>query len=91
MNCFPKTAIYNCGKIGFSNVSLLTSIDKAGGNKFSKDFEEGGTKLQEFVAFLEGQMKAGPPLLEALGNADIFYEMQYKEVKIVANVSRQFY
>lgn len=34
-------------------------------------------------------MKAGPPLLEALGNADIFYEMQYKEVKIVANVSRQ--
>lgn len=28
-----------------------------------------------------------PPLLEALGNADIFYEMQFKEVKIVANVS----
>lgn len=25
--------------------------------------------------------------MEALGNADIFYEMQYKEVKIVANVS----
>lgn len=55
---------------------------------FSKDFEEGSTKLQEFVTFLEGQIKAGPPLLEALGNADIFYEMQYKEVKIVANVSR---
>lgn len=36
-------------------------------------------------------MKAGPPLLEALGNADIFYEMQYKEVKIVANVSPQLY
>lgn len=72
-------------------LSLLTSTDKAGGNKFSKDFEEGSTKLQEFVTFLEGQMKAGPPLLEALGNADIFYEMQYKEVKIVANVSPQLY
>lgn len=47
--------------------------------------------MQEFVTFLEGQMKAGPPLLEALGNADIFYEMQYKEVKIVANVSPQLY
>lgn len=45
-------------------------------------------KLQEFVKFLEGQMQAGPPLLEALGNADVFYEMQYKEVKIVASVSQ---
>lgn len=61
--------------------------DKAGGNKFAKDFEEGSLKLQEFVSFLEQEMKTGPPLLEALGNADIFYEMQYKEVKIVANVS----
>lgn len=25
--------------------------------------------------------------MEVLNNADIFYEMQYKEVKIVANVS----
>lgn len=39
------------------------------------------------MKFLEGQKEAGPALLEALGNADVFYEMQYKEVKIVANVS----
>lgn len=63
--------------------------DKAGGNKFVKDVEEGSVKLQEFVGFMEKELKAGPPLLEALGNADIFYEMQYKEVKIVANVSVQ--
>ena len=44
-------------------------------------------KLQEFVSFLEDQLPTGPPLQDALGNADIFYEMQYKEVKIVANVS----
>lgn len=44
-------------------------------------------KLQEFVSSLDKELKMGPPLLEALGNADIFYEMQYKEVKIVANVS----
>lgn len=62
-------------------------LDKAGGNKFAKDFEDGSLKLQEFVTFLENELKTGPPLLEALGNADIFYEMQYKEVKIVANVS----
>lgn len=61
--------------------------DKAGGKKFSKDFEEGSAQLQEFVKFFDKQIKTGPPLMEALSNADIFYEMQYKEVKIVANVS----
>lgn len=39
------------------------------------------------MGFLEKELKSGPPLLDALRNADIFYEMQYKEVKIVANVS----
>lgn len=64
-----------------------SSTDKAEGNKFAKDFEENSQKLQEFVGFLEKELKSGPPLIDALGNADIFYEMQYKEVKIVANVS----
>ncbi|XP_016342577.1 regulation of nuclear pre-mRNA domain-containing protein 2-like [Sinocyclocheilus anshuiensis] len=73
-----------------STEALKRFKDKAGGNKFSEDFEEGSTKLQEFVTFLEGQIKAGPPLLEALGNADIFYQMQYKEVKIVANAYKAF-
>ncbi|XP_051574185.1 regulation of nuclear pre-mRNA domain-containing protein 2-like [Myxocyprinus asiaticus] len=73
-----------------STEALKRLKDKAGGNKFSKDLEEGSAKLQEFVTFLEGQMKAGPPLLEALGNADIFYEMQYKEVKIVVNAYKAF-
>ncbi len=68
---------------------LCPATDKAGGNKFAKDFEDGSLKLQEFVSFLDKELKTGPPLLEALGNADIFYEMQYKEVKIVANVSAE--
>ncbi|KAJ3598415.1 hypothetical protein NHX12_001925 [Muraenolepis orangiensis] len=64
--------------------------NKAGGNKFATDFEEGSLKLQEFVGFLEDELKTGPPLQDALGNADIFYEMQYKEVKIVANAYNAF-
>lgn len=68
-------------------VRYLALTDKAGGKKFSRDFEEGSAQLQDFVKFFEKQSKVGPPLLEALTNADIFYEMQYKEVKIVANVS----
>ncbi|KAG7469431.1 hypothetical protein MATL_G00128790 [Megalops atlanticus] len=73
-----------------STEALKRLKDKAGGKKFSKDFEEGSAKLQEFVSFLEQQLKGGPPLLEALGNADVFYEMQYKEVKIVANAYKTF-
>ncbi|CAF97866.1 unnamed protein product, partial [Tetraodon nigroviridis] len=64
--------------------------DKAEGNKFAKDFEENSQKLQEFVGFLEKELKSGPPLLDALRNADIFYETQYKEVKIVANAYNAF-
>ncbi|XP_026172559.1 regulation of nuclear pre-mRNA domain-containing protein 2-like isoform X2 [Mastacembelus armatus] len=73
-----------------STEALKRLKDKAGGNKFVKDFEDGSLKLQEFVSFLEKELKTGPPLLEALGNADIFYEMQYKEVKIVANAYNAF-
>lgn len=65
----------------------LFFLDKAGGKRFSKDFEDGSAKLQDFVAFLDEEVKKGPALIEALENADIFYEMQYKEVKIVTNVS----
>lgn len=61
--------------------------DKAGGKKFSKDFEEGSAQLQEFIKFLNNHCKKETPLMEVLNNGDIFYEMQYKEVKIVANVS----
>lgn len=68
-------------------VPLFYFLDKAGGKRFSKDFEDGSAKLQDFVAFLDGEVKKGPALIEALENADIFYEMQYKEVKIVTNVS----
>ncbi|KAM4630222.1 regulation of nuclear pre-mRNA domain-containing protein 2a isoform 1-T2 [Polymixia lowei] len=73
-----------------SSDTLKKLKDKAGGKKFSKDFEEGNVKLQDFVKFLDRQSKGGPLLLEALSNADIFYEMQYQEVKIVANAYQTF-
>ncbi|XP_072226104.1 regulation of nuclear pre-mRNA domain-containing protein 2a [Leuresthes tenuis] len=74
----------------FSSDALRKLKDKAGGKKFSKDFEEGSAQLQEFVKFFDKQSKTGPPVLEALNNADIFYEMQYNEVKIVANAYQTF-
>ncbi|XP_051948602.1 regulation of nuclear pre-mRNA domain-containing protein 2-like isoform X2 [Xyrauchen texanus] len=73
-----------------STEALKKLKDKAGGKRFSRDFEDGSTKLQEFISFLDGEVKKGNPLMEALENADIFYEMQYKEVKIVAKAYETF-
>ncbi|XP_022538732.2 regulation of nuclear pre-mRNA domain-containing protein 2a [Astyanax mexicanus] len=73
-----------------STTALKKLKDKAGGKRFSKDFEDGSKKLQDFVAYLDGEVKKGPPLMEALENADIFYEMQYKEVKIITKAYQTF-
>ncbi|XP_069505828.1 regulation of nuclear pre-mRNA domain-containing protein 2 [Ambystoma mexicanum] len=73
-----------------SSDTLKRLKDKAGGKKFSKDFEEASTKLEEFVAILDKQVKAGPAVTEALENAGVFYEAQYKEVKVVANAYTAF-
>lgn len=78
-------------RVDICNSETLRKLkDKAGGKKFSRDFEEGNAQLQEFVKFVEKQNKTSEPILEALSNADVFYEMQYKEVKIVANAYQTF-
>uniref|UniRef100_H3DJJ5 Regulation of nuclear pre-mRNA domain-containing protein 2 n=1 Tax=Tetraodon nigroviridis TaxID=99883 RepID=H3DJJ5_TETNG len=78
-------------RIDICNLENLKKLkDKAGGKKFSKDFEEGSAQLHEFIKLLNGHCKTGPPLMQILNNADIFYETQYKEVKIVANAYQAF-
>ncbi|KAM3825068.1 regulation of nuclear pre-mRNA domain-containing protein 2 isoform 3-T6 [Vipera latastei] len=70
-----------------STETLKCLKDKTGGKKFSKEFEEASAKLEEFVNSLDKQVKDGPSLTEVLENAGIFYEAQYKEVKVVANTA----
>ena len=38
----------------------LVILDKTGGKKFSKEFEEASAKLEEFVNGLDKQVKNGP-------------------------------
>ncbi|XP_067425502.1 regulation of nuclear pre-mRNA domain-containing protein 2 isoform X2 [Emydura macquarii macquarii] len=73
-----------------STETLKCLKDKTGGKKFSKEFEEASSKLEEFVNGLDKQVKNGPSLTEVLENAGIFYEAQYKEVKVVANAYKTF-
>lgn len=80
-------SLHLCVSLSFNTRVIVP--DKAGGKKFSKDFEEGSAQLQEFIKLLNNHCKTGPPLMQILNNADIFYQTQYKEVKIVANVSNK--
>ncbi|KAL8184828.1 UNVERIFIED_CONTAM: Regulation of nuclear pre-mRNA domain-containing protein 2 [Gekko kuhli] len=73
-----------------STETLKCLKDKTGGKKFSKEFEEASAKLEEFVNSLDKQVKNAPSLTEVLENAGIFYEAQYKEVKVVANAYKTF-
>ncbi|XP_038643209.1 regulation of nuclear pre-mRNA domain-containing protein 2-like isoform X2 [Scyliorhinus canicula] len=73
-----------------STETLKRLKDRAGGKRFSKDFEESSSKLEDFCSELEREVKKTPPLIEALENAEVFYEAQYKEVKIVANAYKTF-
>ncbi|CAH2326910.1 regulation of nuclear pre-mRNA domain-containing 2 isoform X1 [Pelobates cultripes] len=73
-----------------STETLKRLKDRAGGKKFSKDFEEASAKLEEFVNILEKEVKNGSPLTDALENACIFYEAQYREVKVVVNAYKTF-
>lgn len=82
---FTQRINFYFSSLDISTFSILS--DKTGGKKFSKEFEEASSKLEEFVNGLDKQVKNGPSLTEALENAGIFYEAQYKEVKVVANVS----
>ncbi|KAM5129213.1 regulation of nuclear pre-mRNA domain-containing protein 2 [Mantella aurantiaca] len=78
-------------RVDVCNTEALKRLkDKAGGKKFSKDFEEASSKLEEFVSLLDKQVKNGPTITEALENAGIFYEAQYREVKVVVNAYKTF-
>ncbi|KAM4661893.1 regulation of nuclear pre-mRNA domain-containing protein 2-like isoform 1-T1 [Discoglossus pictus] len=73
-----------------STETLKRLKDKAGGKKFSKDFEEASAKLEEFVNILDKQVKNAPRLTDTLEDAGIFYEAQYREVKVVVNAYKTF-
>ena len=64
--------------------------DRTEGKKFSKDLEAANTRMAEFCAQLDKDVKMKPTLIESLEKSEIFYEAQYKEVKIVVNVCLKF-
>lgn len=67
---------------------MLRNIsDRAHGKEFSQNFEDSCVKLEEYVHLVEQEIKDRAALIESLEETEVFYDAQYGEAKIVANVS----
>ena len=69
------------------NGAILVSLDRAHGNDFSNQFEDSCNKLAELVKRQTQHVDDQRLLLQTLNTSETFYEEQYREAKIVANVS----
>lgn len=66
---------------------FLLCLDRSHGHEFSRQFEESCQKLDDYVHHLEVEIKDRADLIEMLEQSEIYYDAQYGEAKIVANVS----
>ncbi|XP_061414520.1 regulation of nuclear pre-mRNA domain-containing protein 2-like [Lethenteron reissneri] len=64
--------------------------DQEGGMLFSNELEETSAKLEDFVDHLEKDIKRLPVIMDTLEKAELFYESQFKDVKIVVNAYTNF-
>lgn len=53
---------------------------------FVQEFEDSGKKLESFVEALTKEIQQETAMLEQLEQSQVFYDTQYSEAKIVANV-----
>ena len=65
------------------------SVDRAHGKEFSQTFEESCLKLEDVLAMTEKQNVERQAMVEMLEQSELYYDAQYGEAKIVANVSNK--
>ena len=58
------------------------------GTKHCNDFEDACSKLEDYVSSLARQIQLQKDVQERLIQSEVYYEHQYGEAKIVANVSK---
>lgn len=72
-------------------IRLFVFLDKAQCTKFNNDFENFSVKLEEYIKFFDVQINEKEVLINLLLQSEIFYDAQYKDAKIVANVTKIIY
>ena len=70
-----------------SNIYIFVFLDRAHGNDFSSHFEDSCMKLEDLVKRQTQHLNDQQAMMEVLTTSETFYEEQYREAKIVANVS----
>ena len=73
----------------WNNYCNLSVIDRSQGKEFCADFELACTKLEDYVGALSQEIAGRTALIEMLEQSELYYDAQYGEAKIVANVSIQ--
>ena len=68
-------------------ILLMSSSDRMHGTKHCNDFEDACSKLEDYVSSLAKQIQLQKDVQERLIQSEVYYEHQYGEAKIVANVS----
>ena len=68
------------------HVCVLYS-DRAHGKQFIKQFEDSCSKLENYMSSAEKKLVEEKGLIDLLVESEIFYDQQFMEAKIVANVS----
>lgn len=61
--------------------------DRRHGSNFEEELEEGVEKMVDFISALKTEIKERAALIEVLEQAEMFYENQRGEAKVVCNVS----
>ncbi len=61
--------------------------DRSVGKDMSQQFEADCVKTEECVTMIDKELKERNGLIELLEQSELFYDAQYGEAKIVANVS----
>ena len=83
----PTIAYANCKWCHLSITYACLCSDRDKGREYSQQFEDGCVKLEEFLVHSEAETKQRTSLIELLEQSELFYDAQYSEAKIVANVS----
>lgn len=77
-------SLVNC-KVDFANSELLNKLkDKSYGEQFSKEFDEATKCLEGVILATENEISVRKELLSILEKTKIFYDVQLKEAKTVA-------
>ncbi len=81
-NCVDSTRI-----LEVTVDSIKQYRDKTQCLKFKEDFQNSCLKLDDYIKQIQIQIQEREQLIKLLEQSEIFYDAQYKDAKLVVNVS----